>query len=124
MGPVSYDLASLLHDCYHDFSNEDVARWRAWYLDHTPLPLEEEVFAADMTLTAIQRQLKAVGIFARLKLRDGKSTHLDHILPVLESISRLASPIPELAPLAEWLSGLDRTTIGAQIDELKTADAG
>jgi len=123
MGPVSYDLASLLHDCYHTFSDQDVARWRDWYLRHTPLPLDPEAFSEDMTLTAIQRQLKAVGIFARLKLRDGKSTHLDHILPVLESLTGLASSLPTLAPLADWLAELDRTTIASRIDHLKTAES-
>lgn len=121
VGPVSYDLASLLHDCYHTFSDQDVGRWRTWYLQHTPLPLDPEVFAEDMTLTAIQRQLKAVGIFARLMLRDGKPTHLGHIVPVLESISRLANRLPTLAPLADWLAGLDRTTIASRIDDLKPA---
>jgi aminoglycoside/choline kinase family phosphotransferase len=123
MGPVSYDLASLLHDCYHNFSDQDVTRWRDWYLQHSPLPLDPETFSEDMTLTAIQRQLKAVGIFARLKLRDGKSTHLDHIQPVLESICGLAGSLPTLAPLADWLANLDRTTIASRIDDLKTAES-
>ncbi|TNF82742.1 MAG: hypothetical protein EP301_11735 [Gammaproteobacteria bacterium] len=121
MGPVSYDLASLLHDCYHTFSDRDVARWQDWYLAHTPLPLDPETFAEDMTLTAVQRQLKAVGIFARLKLRDGKTTHLDHILPVLQNLLGLAIALPALAPLADWLSNLDRTTIATHIEELKTS---
>jgi aminoglycoside/choline kinase family phosphotransferase len=120
MGPASYDLASLLHDCYHDFSDAAIERWRNWYLEHSPLPLNPETFALDVTLTAIQRQLKAVGIFVRLRLRDGKTTHLEHVLPVLDSISRLAAPLPQLAPLADWLATLDRSNIARRIDELKT----
>ena len=123
MGPVSYDLASLLHDCYHTFSDQDVARWQGWYLEHTPLALNPEAFAEDIILTAIQRQLKAVGIFARLRLRDDRISHLDHILPVLESLSRLAARLPALSPLSDWLADLDRTTIAARIDELKVADS-
>ena len=119
IGPVSYDLASLLHDCYHQFSDQQVIHWRNWYLAHSPLPLDPEAFAEDLTLTAIQRQLKAVGIFVRLKLRDGKTTHLEHVLPVLERLSRLAAPLPELAPLSDWLAGLDRPDIAARIDALK-----
>ncbi len=123
-GPVSYDLASLLHDCYHNFSDRDVARWRDWYLTHSPLPLEPETFAQDMTLTAIQRQLKAIGIFARLRLRDGRNTHLDHIPPVLDSVFHLAASMPELAPLTDWLAELDRTRIATRIDNLKAPDNG
>ena len=119
MGPVSYDLASLLHDCYHSFSTDDVARWQNWYLAHSPLALDPETFATDVTLIAIQRQLKAIGIFARLKLRDGKTTHLEHILPVLSSLDRLSSSTPELSPLADWLQNLDRSTIASRIDALR-----
>jgi aminoglycoside/choline kinase family phosphotransferase len=122
IGPVSYDLASLLHDCYHDFSARQIAHWRNWYLEHSPLPLDPDTFAEDMTLTAIQRQLKAVGIFVRLQLRDGKTTHLEHVLPVLESISRLAAPLPELAPLSDWLAGLDHPDIAARIAALGARD--
>lgn len=124
LGPASYDLASLLHDCYHAFSDQDVARWQRWYLEHTPLQLNPETFSEDLTLTAIQRQLKAVGIFARLRLRDDKVSHLDHILPVLESISHLAGPLPALSPLADWLADLDRTAIAGRIDALKVEDRG
>ncbi len=124
MGPASYDLASLLHDCYHDFSADEVARWQRFYLERSPLPHDPERFAEDMTLTAIQRQLKAVGIFARLKLRDGKATHLEHIQPVLEHISQLSQPIAALAPLADWLAQLDHPMIGARIDELRAEGGG
>jgi len=124
IGPVSYDLASLLHDCYHRFSVEDVARWRDWYLQHSPLDLDPKSFAADLTHTAIQRQLKAVGIFTRLCLRDGKVSHLVHILPVLESLSSLARHQQSLAPLSDWLDGLDRDVIAARIGLLAEQTTG
>ncbi|MEM8766446.1 MAG: phosphotransferase [Pseudomonadota bacterium] len=106
-GPVSYDLASLLHDCYHRFPEETVAHWRAWYLEHTPEALDPEVFHRDLDYAAIQRQLKAVGIFSRLKLRDGKTTHLAHILPTLDQTRALLDRQGDLAPLADWLGTLD-----------------
>ena len=119
VGPVSYDLTSLLHDCYHTFSDQDVARWRDWYLARSPLDLDPHTFSADLNLMAIQRQLKAVGIFARLRLRDGKTTHLQHILPVLKSLSRLAASEPELEALAGWLEQLDRSTIATRIQAMQ-----
>jgi aminoglycoside/choline kinase family phosphotransferase len=118
VGPVSYDLASLLHDCYHRFSDEDVARWLGWYLNRTPLELEPGTFATDVAMTAVQRQLKAVGIFARLMLRDGRTTHLKHILPVLESLTDLSHREPELAPLAVWLDRLEHGEVQARIEAL------
>jgi hypothetical protein len=100
MGPATYDLASLLRDCYHAFPETEVARWREAYLAGTPLPVNRERFPRDLDFVALQRQLKAVGIFVRLKLRDGRGSHLPHVLPVLARIGRLAAGYPELAALA------------------------
>ncbi|MDZ7668802.1 MAG: phosphotransferase [Gammaproteobacteria bacterium] len=100
-GPATYDLASLLRDCYYQLPEDAVAHWRDVYLQQTPLPVDRARFAADLDLVALQRQLKAVGIFARLYLRDGRDSHLCHIVPVLERISTLAAAYPELRSLAE-----------------------
>lgn len=116
MGPATYDLASLLRDCYHRFAEADVARWRDRYMLSTPLPLNRETFASDLDMTALQRQLKAVGIFARLHLRDGRDSHLEHIVPVLERVAELAAGYPELAALAEHVRGVlpaTRARLGA-----------
>jgi aminoglycoside/choline kinase family phosphotransferase len=106
MGPAAYDLASLLRDCYYVFSEAEVARWRDRYLARTGLPLDPAVFPRDLDLTAVQRQLKAIGIFARLWLRDDKRTHLQWIEPVLARVIALAAAYAELAPLAAWLRKL------------------
>ena len=103
MGPVAYDLASLLRDCYHRFNEADIARWRARYLECTPLALDPAKFAADVDLIAAQRQLKAVGIFARLQLRDGKTSHLGYIPPVLSHIESIANRYPQLRALTAQL---------------------
>ncbi len=100
IGPATYDLASLLRDCYYRFPEPAVARWREAYLAATTLPVNRERFARDLDLTALQRQLKAVGIFARLHLRDGRDSHLGDILPVLSRIGALAADYPELESLA------------------------
>lgn len=118
MGPLSYDLASLLHDCYHTFSAEEVAHWMRYYLSIVPGGHDPEIFQADLEQMAVQRQLKAVGIFARLKLRDGRSTHLVHIAPVLDHVRLLARRHPALSPLADWLDTLDA---GAAVARLERA---
>ncbi len=114
MGPVSYDLASLLHDCYQEFSEAEVAHWRDAYLTLSPLDLNPQSFAVDVEFSAVQRQLKAVGIFTRLHLRDGKSSHLRFVRPVIERTTRLCRKHPALHPIADWLNGLgaDRLQIG------------
>jgi aminoglycoside/choline kinase family phosphotransferase len=105
-GPATYDLASLLRDCYHHFPEHDVARWRDLYLATTMLPVDPDGFPRDLDFTALQRQLKAVGIFARLSLRDGRDSHLAHIVPVLIRIRDLAAAYPETVSLAEHVDAV------------------
>jgi aminoglycoside/choline kinase family phosphotransferase len=118
MGPASYDLASLLHDCYHTFPDPEVEHWTDYYLSRSQLFLKRKTFAKDLAFMAVQRQLKAVGIFARLKLRDGKPSHLGYIQPVLERVRTTAAGYRKLEPLGEWLDQLDVT---ARVQELESA---
>ncbi|MBX3705040.1 MAG: phosphotransferase [Pseudomonadales bacterium] len=102
-GPAAYDLASLLRDCYYVFDEAEIGRWRDAYVARSPLPLDPATFPRQFDFTALQRQLKAVGIFARLELRDGKASHLGYILPVATRIATLARRYPTLEPFARWL---------------------
>ena len=106
-GPVSYDLASLLRDCYVRFDEADIDYWRTRYLELAStggvLDVDPDVFREWLDLTALQRQLKALGIFARLQLRDGRATHLQDIPPVLDHAMSIASRYPGLSGFANWL---------------------
>jgi aminoglycoside/choline kinase family phosphotransferase len=102
IGPVGYDLASLLRDCYHRFSERDIARYRQYYLANTSIQFDESQFERWFDLCAVQRQLKAVGIFVRLFFRDGKRNHLADVAPVIEHTQSLAAKY-ELTPLARLL---------------------
>ena len=55
---------------------------------------------------ALQRQLKALGIFARLKLEHDRDTHLADVEPVLAHAMSVASRYRELSALAAWLEEL------------------
>ncbi len=101
-GPRLYDIASLLRDCYHCFSEAAVARYFAYFLSGAD-DLDNRSPASWqrlMDLTALQRQLKALGIFARLALRDGRNSHLSHVVPVLERIAALAATHAETTTIA------------------------
>jgi aminoglycoside/choline kinase family phosphotransferase len=110
VGPVAYDLASLLRDCYHEFPESYVARWRQIYLarreQHSGEKYDRERFRQDVDYCAIQRQLKAIGIFARLAGRDGKVSHLPHIAPLLRRLIHLCGDYSELAALGAFLAEL------------------
>jgi len=84
LGPVSYDMASLLYDCYQDYPEAERRRWSRMFYESLPTPLsgafaDFEAWHRVLRLTALQRHIKAIGIFARLAYRDGKSQFLDEI---------------------------------------------
>ena len=103
LGPSCYDIASLLRDCYHEFDEASVERWRRRFFDLAGLECDAGAFERAFDLTAMQRQLKAVGIFARLYMSRGKPSHLADIVPVLQRLARLAPNYEETAPLAAWI---------------------
>lgn len=108
VGAVTYDLVSLLRDCYIAWPREQV---EIWVLDHRArlralgmTGLEDaDQFLCWFDLMGIQRHLKATGIFARLNLRDGKAGYLPDIPRTLGYVLEVASRYPELANLCRLL---------------------
>lgn len=84
IGPVTYDLASLLYDCYQDYPEAERLAWSQHFYSQLPAQAAENIGSFEnwhkmLRLTALQRHLKAIGIFARLAYRDGKRQFLDEI---------------------------------------------
>jgi aminoglycoside/choline kinase family phosphotransferase len=103
-GAVTYDLVSLLRDCYIKWTPEQVAQWvRSYYLlalqSGILKGVEEQQFTRWFDLMGIQRHLKVSGIFARLYRRDGKSGYLQDIPLALGYIVQVSSAYPELRDL-------------------------
>ena len=115
VGAVTYDLVSLLRDCYIAWPRERV---EAWALDHRArlraLGMggldDADLFLRGFDLMGAQRHLKAIGIFARLNLRDGKPGYLRDIPRTLSYVLDVADRYPELAELRDLLRarGVDR----------------
>jgi len=85
VGPITYDLASLLYDCYQDYPEEKRLKWSRCFFDALPTT-HQSAFNNDfntwhqsLRFTALQRHIKAIGIFSRLAYRDGKRQFLDEI---------------------------------------------
>ncbi|MGF1447437.1 MAG: aminoglycoside phosphotransferase family protein [Pikeienuella sp.] len=97
-GHPAYDLVSLLEDARRDTSAELRATMIERYLAARP-ELDREAFAAAYAALGAQRNLKIVGIFARLALRDGKSRYLALIPRVWDHLMRDLTH-PRLAQLA------------------------
>jgi len=101
VGPITYDLASLLRDCYIAWPMDRVNRWMESYrqaLLAAKLLEESDVerFSRWFDLMGMQRHLKAVGIFSRLNLRDGKPGYLKDIPRTLGYVTQVGLNYPEL----------------------------
>lgn len=108
VGAVTYDLASLLRDCYIAWPRSQVETWALDYrlrlraLGMAGLDNADQ-FLRWFDLMGAQRHLKAVGIFARLYLRDGKPGYLGDIPRTLNYVLEVADRYSELVDLQSLL---------------------
>ncbi len=108
VGPVTYDLVSLLRDCYIHWPK---ARIESWVTGYYELAVQSGVLCSEhedqflrwFDLMGVQRHLKASGIFARLNIRDGKPGYLQDIPRTLNYILEVAPDYPELEGLAKLI---------------------
>ena len=119
-GPLTYDLVSLLRDCYIRWPAEQVEAWALGYLDELRAAglvkeLDDGQFLRWFDLMGLQRHLKVLGTFARLSLRDDKRGYLDDlprvISYVLDVLDRHAARELVFAEFACWF----RETLGPLI---------
>ena len=107
IGPITYDLVSLLRDCYISWSPELIAQWRSEYyqrlVELNLIAVSPEQFVRWFDLMGLQRHLKAIGIFSRLHLRDGKSTYLNDIPRTLNYVLAVCADYSELSAFLEFL---------------------
>jgi aminoglycoside/choline kinase family phosphotransferase len=107
-GPITYDLVSMLRDCYVAWPQERVAAWVGQYR-HLAREAGLDVGNDSATFTrwfdwmGVQRHLKAIGIFARLWHRDGKPGYLGDIPRTLGYVVDVTSRYPQLHPLNRLL---------------------
>jgi aminoglycoside/choline kinase family phosphotransferase len=101
LGPVTYDLVSLLEDARRDVPEALQAAMKERYLAAFPA-LDRAAFEASYAVMGAQRNCKIVGIFTRLCVRDGKPVYLRHIPRVWRLLEQDLRH-PALAPVAAWL---------------------
>ena len=99
-GPLTYDLVSLLKDCYVRWPAAQVRQWALEYYAQLDAVIrarvDERQFRRYFELMGVQRHLKAAGIFARLNHRDGKARYLADIPRALSYIVELGDDYEEL----------------------------
>jgi hypothetical protein len=112
IGPITYDLVSLLRDAYVSWDEEREIDWAIRYWERARragLPVDGDFgsFWRDFEWMGVQRQLKVLGIFARLAHRDGKHGYVGDMPRVMAYLRRACDRYRALAPLAGLLDELD-----------------
>jgi len=107
VGPLTYDLVSLLKDCYLRLPREQVVNRALAYKKRlqAELPIgsiSDDQFMRWFDLIGLQRHIKVLGIFARLALRDGKSAYLNDLPLVIRYALEAAQGFDEGQAFYEW----------------------
>jgi len=107
-GPLTYDLVSLLKDCYVRLPQQQVREWAFGFYAELDASIRQRVneglFVGYFDLMGVQRHLKAAGIFARLKHRDGKPGYMADVPWTLGYVVDLAPEYEELGWLVELIN--------------------
>jgi aminoglycoside/choline kinase family phosphotransferase len=108
-GPLTYDLVSLLRDCYIAWPEEQVYEWvenyRRRLVEAGMTRVDDETFRRGFDLMGLQRHIKVLGIFCRLWYRDGKKGYLDDLPLVWHYTREVGRRYPETAPLIALIEG-------------------
>jgi aminoglycoside/choline kinase family phosphotransferase len=108
VGAITYDLASLLKDVYIRFDREKIIELVLEFkeLKGGLQDISDEQFIRWFDFMALQRHIKILGIFARLKIRDNKPNYMKDIPMTLSYIRETISLYSELKPLGMILDSL------------------
>ncbi|MBW7901098.1 MAG: phosphotransferase [Rhodocyclaceae bacterium] len=117
-GPIAYDLVSLYRDAYVAWEEEQELDWTIRYWEaarQARLPVHADFydFWRDYEWMGVQRQLKVLGIFARLNHRDGKAQYLADMPRVMAYLRRACARYGELKPLLLLLDELENRQVQA-----------
>jgi len=111
-GPITYDIASLVTDARHTWEEEQQLDWaiRYWQAARAAgLPVGDDfaAFHRAYEWMSLQRNLRILGVFVRLSLRDGKHHYLDHLPRVKGYVRQVALRYGVFKPLMRLLDRLD-----------------
>jgi N-acetylmuramate 1-kinase len=104
-GPVTYDLVSLLKDCYIQWPREQVMSWLSDFHRQAPSAKQYSLqdFSRAFDLCGLQRHLKILGIFSRLYLRDKKPKYLQDLPLTLHYVMDCLESYEELKPFYQFM---------------------
>jgi aminoglycoside/choline kinase family phosphotransferase len=112
-GPITYDVASLFKDAFISWPEERVLDWAVRYWERARragLPVDADFgsFYQSLEWMGLQRHLKVLGIFARLKHRDGKAGYVEDTPRFVGYVRTVAGRYAALAPLLHLFDALEQ----------------
>ncbi|HYT47634.1 MAG TPA: phosphotransferase [Burkholderiales bacterium] len=112
LGPITYDMVSLLRDAFISWDEERVLDWGVRYWEKAkraalPVMADFAEFWRAFEWMGLQRHLKVLGIFARIRYRDGKPKYLEDTPRFIGYARAVATRYRELAPLARLLDEIE-----------------
>ncbi|MCB1756670.1 MAG: phosphotransferase [Gammaproteobacteria bacterium] len=106
-GPLTYDIVSLLKDCYISWPEEFVYSlledFRRQLVREQGIAADRQTFERWFDLMGLQRHLKVLGIFCRLNFRDGKPAYMNDLPLVFRYVERVCRKYPALAEFHQLL---------------------
>jgi aminoglycoside/choline kinase family phosphotransferase len=102
-GALTYDLVSLLKDCYYEIDEADRKELALYFKDKKGLDVDDDMLICWFDMMGLQRHIKVLGIFARLYHRDGKDGYLKDIPLTLKYVLETAAKYPQTKKLCEIL---------------------
>ncbi len=102
-GSITYDLLSLLRDCYIEWPAHRVNDWVNYFVEQSDWELDKAQFEQWFDWMGLQRHIKVAGIFARLNYRDGKSGYLKDLPLTLKYIVYQAKKYSQLNEFSQWM---------------------
>ena len=112
LGPITYDMVSLVRDAFISWDDERVLDWSVRYWEKAkraalPVVADFPEFWRAFEWMGLQRHLKVLGIFARIRHRDGKPKYLEDAPRFIGYARAVATRYRELAPLARLLDEIE-----------------
>ena len=111
LGPITYDVVSLLKDCYIAWPESSVTQWLEHYRHQLKkrhqLSIDKPQLQRWFDLMGMQRHLKAIGIFARLNHRDHKPNYLADIPRTFSYVLNTSQRYRQLADFHRLMQALN-----------------
>ncbi len=105
IGPITYDLVSLLKDCYVKWPEEKINQWLALFYNQHSMAIDRSLadFRRDFDLCGLQRHVRILGTFSRLHFRDQKSHYLSDLPLTFQYVMDCLKDYHQLGPFHEFM---------------------